>query len=105
ISDGKNWMSVIDCSGVQASLLARKRSLDDLREGLMRTAVRCNDRMDLPPPLHVLDHDAAILHEVDARFLGERAGVVVADAGLEPHALRAGGNRLARHVRTEFAAP
>ena len=43
----------------------------------------------------VLDHDAAVLQEIDPRLFRELAGLLIADAGLEPHALDACGDCVA----------
>ena len=51
-----------------------------------------------PAAEHVLDLEAAVLDEVDTRPAGDRAGLVAADAALEPQALGASRNRVAGDI-------
>src|SRR4051812_24766391 len=47
----------------------------------------------------MLDHDAPVLHERQPAFGRDLLGLFIADSCLQPHAPRAGGNRLPGHVR------
>src|SRR3954451_16982012 len=56
-----------------------------------RSTRRVTDTAALPPDPSLFDHQTAILHHFDARLSQTLRGLIVADAELEPDALRLRG--------------